>query len=106
MHGGTRRNKTRGNFRKVFHRRAKHGDLTEGRRFEDIVTAGRNEGASDKGTVSQSIKRGQLTNTVKQENGYVVGDGGVIGRLNGVWLCRPWNWQSRPPDELAMRFVD
>src|SRR5260370_1215012 len=70
------------------------------------MTAGRYERASHKGAVGESIERGQLADAVEQDDGDVVGNGGIAGRLAGLRLRRPRNRQSRPPDELAMRLID
>src|SRR6266446_1597041 len=43
--------KSRGNLRKILHRRTEHGNLTEGGRLQDVVTSGGNKRASHKSAV-------------------------------------------------------
>src|SRR5207247_10092779 len=97
---------TRSDFRKIFHGRPKDGNFAESSGFENIVAAGRNERASDKGDVRQSIKAGKLSDAVEQKAGDIVVYGAVTGSQTSLRLGWPRNRQLGPPDELAVRFVN
>src|SRR5689334_17632451 len=57
LHGSTRGDKARSDFREIFHRGAKDRNLAKGCRLQDVMPAGGNQGAADKRAIRQSIKR-------------------------------------------------
>jgi len=71
-----------------------------------LCPPGRNERPADKSAIGQCVKRSQFADTVEQKNSDVIGNNGIIRRPGGLRLRRPRNRQSRPPDELAVRFVN
>src|SRR6266849_1043493 len=72
------------------------------------MAAGRNQRASHKCAVRQTIKRGQFADAVEKENRNIIRDDGIDRRsLGSPWrLSSTRNWQCRAPDKLSMRFVN
>src|SRR5215472_1800810 len=108
LNGRPRRNKARGDVRKILHRRAKNRNLAERRWFQNVMAAGRDKRATHKSAVRQSIKRRQFPDTIKQKNGHIARYRGIsrVAVSTGRGLTRVRNWQGGSPYKLAVRFLD
>jgi len=105
LDGGAGFDEAGGHGREIFHGGAEDGDFAEGGGFEDIVTAGIHEGASDEDAVRETVERGEFADGVQEE------DGDVVGNCAEAIACARRNTgtgkrEFRAADEFAMGFFD
>src|SRR6202035_5971450 len=79
LDGGPGFDEASGDGRKVFHGWAEDWDFSECRGFEDVVTAGIHERATDKNAVGEAVKRSEFTDGIEQEDGDIVGNAVLAG---------------------------
>src|SRR6266478_8768277 len=104
LDGGARGDEPRSNLREILHRRAEHGNFPEGRGFENIVSAGRDQRAADEYAVGNAIKGRKFADAIHQYHRNIFRNRAVLGASSRMrWA---WDRELRASDEFAMRFVN